>query len=496
MRAWQRWLIGVLLGFSLSGCTTYTYLPEPGEPRSLQLSTLKVSEAGRMHVPVAAAPNTRTQVWASHGRTLPVVDRIDGWGNEAPDTAPAQLNVHVKSEWLPRTRDAVSLIFFFLTATIVPATETDQLTITTELRADDGTLLFQEQSQRRLRRNTSFYSPFPFFMGGRERAAQSRAIHSALSEHYAALMEVTIMQRLAHDELLAGPNDAEAKRAWLTRHHDNMFRPQVLQELAALAPAGAEAAWHRDNTAFFFDYAELLEGEHQLWGIGPPGRRPADVVRRLAQGGNEEQIAERIRTDGIPYPEMDVDAQQYLLAGELSPKVLEAMRFSSSSQLAERRQRAEQRQQQEQQHQMEIRRAEIQTRVIAGNGGNFMSPYTSDGVTAEWVNRAINVSMASTTGAAVGGAAGAYAGNRLLSNVPFGGMLGGIAGAQAGQAVGREMAIDRDLVRRTSDLSFVTLEDMATYLVLHYGTNANFSQVINAAEKIYPGLRQAVANAR
>lgn len=44
-----------------------------------------------------------------------------------------------------------------------------------------------------------------------------------------------------------------------------------------------------------------------------------------------------------------------------------------------------------------------QSLVIQGNDGRYLSRYTSDGVVAEWVNKAINNRMGSATGSAVGG---------------------------------------------------------------------------------------------
>lgn len=133
--------------------------------------------------------------------------------------------------------------------------------------------------------------------------------------------------------------------------------------------------------------------------------------------------------------------------------------------------------------------------VIAGSGGAFMCPYTTDGVTAEWVNQAINARTGGTLGSAVGGAVGAYAANRALEAVPFGSLLGGMFGSRAGRALGRSMAIDENLLRQSSDQSFNSLNDMARYLVVRHAGNGNFNEVVEAAESVYPGLKAAVVAA-
>ncbi|MBB09571.1 MAG: hypothetical protein CL550_01250 [Alcanivorax sp.] len=145
-----------------------------------------------------------------------------------------------------------------------------------------------------------------------------------------------------------------------------------------------------------------------------------------------------------------------------------------------------------------IQQQQIDALAIKDNSGQFLSPYTSDGVTAEWVNKTINVSMGKATGSAVGGVAGAYAANKVLENVPFGGMLGGFLGSKAGKAVGGNTALEAsggwDFIRSSSDISFNSMNDMARWLATTHRDKSNFVDVIKAADKIYPGLQTAVAN--
>lgn len=138
--------------------------------------------------------------------------------------------------------------------------------------------------------------------------------------------------------------------------------------------------------------------------------------------------------------------------------------------------------------------------VIQNNSGRFMSPYTSDRVTAEWVNKALNADIGATAGSAVGAAAGAYAANKALESVPFGSLIGGMVGSSVGKNIGRSTAIESiggwEYVRSTSDMSFRSLADMAKYLKAEFGTEPNFGDVINATSQIYPEFSAAYAAAR
>ncbi len=148
--------------------------------------------------------------------------------------------------------------------------------------------------------------------------------------------------------------------------------------------------------------------------------------------------------------------------------------------------------------------AQVKGLAIQDNSGEYLSPYTSDGVTAEWVNKAINAKMGSAAGSAVGAAAGAYAGRKALESVPggsiLGSFLGGMAGSKAGQDVGRDAAIEAsggwDYIRQTSDLSFRSLNDMARWMTTVHGQSSNFQEVLNATLQIYPELQPALASAR
>lgn len=125
---------------------------------------------------------------------------------------------------------------------------------------------------------------------------------------------------------------------------------------------------------------------------------------------------------------------------------------------------------------------------IEGNSGRYLSPFTSDGVAAAWVDKAINASL----GSSLGGMAGAYAGQKALEQVPFiGGFLGQKAGAAAGRGIALKSVGGETYLRETSDLSFNNIHDMAKWLVQTHAGHARFAEIMKAAGQIYPELTQA-----
>lgn len=125
---------------------------------------------------------------------------------------------------------------------------------------------------------------------------------------------------------------------------------------------------------------------------------------------------------------------------------------------------------------------------IEGNTGRYLSPITSDGVAAAWVDKAVNSSL----GSSIGGMAGAYAGQKALEQVPFvGGILGRKAGAAAGRGIALKAVGGEAYLRETSDLSFNDINDMAKWLVQTHATHARFAEIMKAAGQIYPELTPA-----
>lgn len=125
---------------------------------------------------------------------------------------------------------------------------------------------------------------------------------------------------------------------------------------------------------------------------------------------------------------------------------------------------------------------------IEGNTGEYMSPFTSDGVVSKWATKAISVKA----GSAVGGAVGAYAGSKALEQIPF---FGSWLGQKAGNAAGRALAINNiggeEFIKETSDLSFSNLDDLAVYIYVKHSTHKSYHAVLNATYTIYPDLKKS-----
>ena len=129
---------------------------------------------------------------------------------------------------------------------------------------------------------------------------------------------------------------------------------------------------------------------------------------------------------------------------------------------------------------------------IYGNTGKFMSAYTSDDVLAEWVDCAIKAKDASS----IGGAAGAFAGQEALKQIPF---VGGILGDAVGKKIGLEIAIKAaggwDHIRQTSDLSFNSPDNLAVYLYVKHSRDEHYQDALNAEFSIYPDFKQEYSDA-
>lgn len=141
-----------------------------------------------------------------------------------------------------------------------------------------------------------------------------------------------------------------------------------------------------------------------------------------------------------------------------------------------------------------IRSRPLPSRVLAvkGTRAPFMSPYTTDGVVAEWVDQAINKQIGQSAGSALGAAAGQYAAQKALEGIPGGGILGGTLGSMLGEAVGGKAAVDRNLLYETSDMSFRSVRDMVVYMEREHGDSANFPEVVEAVAQFYSGFEETM----
>jgi hypothetical protein len=126
---------------------------------------------------------------------------------------------------------------------------------------------------------------------------------------------------------------------------------------------------------------------------------------------------------------------------------------------------------------------------IEGNGGKYMSPFTSDGVTAEWVTKSMKVEASGK----IGQAAGTIAAEHFLSNVPFAGMFAGDAAKKLARAAALKGIGGEEFLKTSSDLSFNSLEDMAKYMYAFHSSHEEYAKIVKATIAIYPDFAKAYA---
>lgn len=121
------------------------------------------------------------------------------------------------------------------------------------------------------------------------------------------------------------------------------------------------------------------------------------------------------------------------------------------------------------------------------NKGEYLSPFTQDGVIAEWVDKAINAKI----GSAIGEQGGGLLGQKASGKSSFlGGALGGMLGNKAGQKVAIKTCGGWDGIRNASDISFDNVNDMAVYIYKKHSSHPQYTEVLEAAMVIYPELKK------
>ena len=128
------------------------------------------------------------------------------------------------------------------------------------------------------------------------------------------------------------------------------------------------------------------------------------------------------------------------------------------------------------------------TPIEGSAAGKYASPFTSDGVTAGWVTKSMQVKAAGQIGSLVGN----YAGQKAMEQVPF---VGGFLGKKAGEAMGRSVALKaiggEEFLRSSTDQSFNSLSDMALYMYVNYSSNPEYQKILDATYAIYPEFQTA-----
>lgn len=471
----------------ISGCTTYRYVPAATEANPQEtVNTAPV--ALRIDSPVASreAHQPNTPEWQKMKPALEkaVADNLKDLSSHPVSAPSPTLSVSVDNDGSQMHWG--SFFLYIVTLTLVPATDDLQFESHMAVKSGEKTL-FTSREKGEMRRYLSVYFPTPLFIGKSDPAVASQDMTQAMmARHRQALDQWMTAEKQQYDQQVAGKSMLE-QRQWLIDNPDSLFAGDILANLAAHTPRRNTLGWHRENVALFPGYISLLPEEDALWFVGPEDRRVIDLVDAIKRGKNQTILAASVETQG-PYKVFAEEEVRRLRKMGLSSDLIAAM-IRSTSQTPPQATPAPA---------VAVtptpsREETLAALLIPDNSGEYMNPWTSDGVLAEWVDKAINAKM----GSAVGSAAGAYAASKALDNVPF---VGGFLGSKVGKKMGHSAAISAsggmDYIRQTSDQSFRSLEDMARYLKAVHGTNSNFQDAIKAADAIYPGLMQSLASAQ
>ncbi len=127
---------------------------------------------------------------------------------------------------------------------------------------------------------------------------------------------------------------------------------------------------------------------------------------------------------------------------------------------------------------------------IYSNEGEFMCPYTQDGVMAAWTDKAVTASL----GAKIGKMGAVYGVQKGLEQVPIPvPFVGSFLASKIGETIGRKAAIEMcggmDYIKESADLSFNSLDDMSVYLYAKHSGHEHYAKALKATMDIYPRLQ-------
>jgi hypothetical protein len=454
------------------------------------------------------------------------------------DNAPRVEYVHLPAPmWYGYEEPILANLPAMLTLSLIPIHGTSTSTSSASVVWQDQ-MLWRHQTSFSAKTWTSLFFPTPFLMpgGGSEEAALKDANEAASKAHLMALADDTRAQGQRYAAI--DTNSPDALAGLLGSGEAPLLRPKATARLVALAPQKNALEFHAQY-ADLPGYTGLLPENLQAWLIGPNGLKGWQLKSALAAGASEDDLARKLilahpdarqaamndyieangnaawatnteilrimaehhlKVSGYtpPFSGLGEGHRKRLIEGGLPEELVKHMTDQAPSDLMVTLARGG-----------SLRGAggkalteeELIDRLVRhDNSGQFMSPYTSDGVLAEWVNLANNANMGATAGSAAGAMAGAYAANKALDFVPFGlgGLVGGAIGSELGKSGGREAAISAsggwEAIKAASDQSFDSLPNMARYLKQKYGTTANFNDAMRAATQIYPEFSSVLAS--
>jgi len=126
--------------------------------------------------------------------------------------------------------------------------------------------------------------------------------------------------------------------------------------------------------------------------------------------------------------------------------------------------------------------------VLLDNSGEYMCPYRQDGTMADWSAQIISKVL----GAEAGKRAGWMAGAKLLGGAAD---VGKKVGEKAGQKLALEAAGGMEGIRRTSDISSNSLDDLAVFMYVNYSEKDNYKKALRAMYDIYPKFKKTYSRA-
>lgn len=140
---------------------------------------------------------------------------------------------------------------------------------------------------------------------------------------------------------------------------------------------------------------------------------------------------------------------------------------------------------------------------IRGNGGKYMSPFTSTGTVASWAEDRSEENNFGYKMATVA-AESAIDSVGPSKYVPITGQISNILGHRAKleirhlaevKKIEAYMAKVMEEAKTSSDISFNSIDDFAVYLYVKNSTHSGYARVLKLAQKIYPELEQRYIDA-
>lgn len=474
-------LLLIVFALPLQGCSVHRFAQSPdsietsGRPSPLPVG---LSYTQPQVKPGTILPASRFSPDPSYRLEAPTRHYLQSWlGNQ--DALPGT-NIEMSFERTGMTMAPYTLLGMFMLATI-PLTTGEVIETTLSVESTQHTI-YEASVQEEIKTSVSSL-PWIFLMGQKGQKPFTQMASSAMARHGEKL-EAWIREEQAQHEPVSDMT-VRNQREWLQDNPDSLFRGVVLARIAENPPADYLIAWHEKNRTMFKDYSQYIPAGDQIWFSGPDGATPADLLDSIDKGTNAEILAARIESDGGPYPDFsDADITTFKNGGLPDSLIVAMIKTDGPSWSGggDTGPSAEQ---------VRNKRPDLADLVLDNTRGKYMNPWTSDGVLADWVDKAVNAEMGSAAGSAGGAAAGAYAAKQLGGGL-LGQAVGGALGSKAGEAAGREAAIDEAYIRKTSDQSFRTLEHMARYLEATYSGTRHYQDAIKAANEIYPGLVKKV----